>query len=567
MSALKVSDNFLSGTGVGESDAVPVGVSLYKQVASEENIDETMLVGSGIVLSGLVEAYEEKVNFNTVPGYVYLGDREFYMFGDKITQVTKGELSGIVEDGTSGIVLALRLKEFPDGVRPIYFEDIQSPGEEEEISYGASPIIVRMYPSGTLHDIGVPYDYAISSEEGINGVLGYRMRYDLDPSGTVVSGEVADFPWYMTPLSRFGKMYDPWRNDSLIPPDLYEYDFLTNSILIHPSGESFSSGQLNGEYVVEFEGKNEPFETGLDLSPLTTFPELAIVCLSPTGDNVTEEVGSLKLYTTKTRVKNERVTIVVEARSKTGNRLGDTDVDFYIERPNMTAGVTLPAILDGKPLYYGPYHAFDEITLPSADIIEDGAIIASDHRIDGKAYLRASGFLSGVPTNGEDLQEVGYRVSAKTDSMGFAHIVYTTPSGGVFSTQDIQIRAKAGDIETITGISLLSEAEDLLLGTDQYEYNTILYVSGIVPMGGLAMVPVISGCVSPSSMTACRVDDFVTTLASDLVPTMAQALSFEVIAGEPYVGFNLYESGVPLVVNYPMHINTTKLDGRSVYGR
>lgn len=559
MSILKVSDNFASGTGVGNNDAIPVGVSLYQQSSTEDEVDETMLVGSGLVLSGITEAYEERVDFYSAPGYIYLGDREFYMYSEKITQV-----SNAIESGT---VLTIPLKDFPDGPRPVYFDDIYKPGEEELITYGPAPIVVRKHPSGILSNLQVPYDQIINSRTGISGQVGYRMEYNTNRSGTVISGEVADFPWYVSPLNRFSKCYEQWRNDDIISPEFYEYDFATNAILIHPSGNVFSSGEINSEYVTEFEGANEPFMTGLDLSPLVTYPELSIICLSPDEDSKTEEVGSVRMYTAKTRVSNETVTIATEVKSKTGNRMADTTVDLYIERPDMESDIDIPSPLEGEPLYYGPHHSYDKVKLPSAGITEAGSVISTDHRIEGEAYIRAVGYLSGIPESEESIQTVGYHLQATTDDMGVSHIYYVAPSGGVTSTIDLRIRAVAGEVETDSDISLLSSDDEYDIGSEQYGYKEWRYVSGILPQDGLAFIPIISGCVSPSSVTACKADDFSVSVSSGIDPTMALAIEFRNISEHPYVGFNIYQSGIPLVVSYPMNINATKMDGRGIYGR
>ena len=558
MKTIKISDIFTSGTGVGDDDLSPAGVSLYEQGSAAEQYEELMFLGSGVVISGDVSTYEERVDFNVVPGYFYIGDREFYAYNEKVTQVSHPYPSG-----EYNIIL---LKDFPDGPRPSYLDKVLYLSDEvEDKRYGPSPITISTLSSGTLEDLDVPLDTIINSSTGIGDRLGYRMDYTTNPSGDVISGEVESYPSYFSPLERYSKCYEYWREDNVVSPSKYEYDFKTNAIILHESDE------LTDEYIVEFEGKNEPFSTELDLSTLVSYPEDSMICLSP-ADEVEEEIGSVQVYTSKKRMYNETITIATEVKSTTGNRLRNIDLDIWLKRKDMVSSSTT-AYREGEPLLYDSGHVYDTLEIDTglpqqSEVYENGLLIANDHRIDGNCWVRAAGYLvvpedyqSEIPTSGP-----GYHVTAVTDDMGFAHVHYTAPSG-VLSTIDLEIEVIAsGEIGT-ADITLLSETEEVHGFVEDYYIYGYIHTSGTVVSSGSLDVLIPADCSSPSSMILYYASNYFMSLYEGADPTGYNPSEFIYIEGSPpSVRFDSVSQTDGFVVKYLKDINSTKLDGRNSYG-
>jgi hypothetical protein len=558
MKTIKISDLFTPGTGVGDDDLSPVGVSIFEQGSAAEQYESLNFLGSGVVISGDVTTYEERVDFNVVPGYFYIGDREFYAYNEKVTQVSHPSQSG-----EYNIIL---LKDFPDGPKPSYLDRVLYMSDEvEDKRYGPSPIVVTTLSSGTLESLDVPLDTIINSSTGIGGRLGYRMDYSTNPSGDVVSGEVSDYPSYFSPLERYAKCYEYWRESSVVSPSEYEYDFKSNAIVLHTSGE------VTDEYIVEFEGKNEPFSTGLDLSTLVSYPEDSIICLSP-AEEVEEEIGSVQIYTSKKRMYNETITIAMEVKSTNGNRLRNIDLDIWLKRKDMiSAGTT--AYREGEPLLYESGHVYDSIEIDTglpqqSTVRENELLIANDHRIGNDCWVRAAGYLvvpedyqSETPVSGP-----GYHVTAVTDSMGFAHVHYTAPSG-ILSSIDLEVEVIAsGEIGT-ADITLLADTTEVHGFVEDYYLYGYVHTSGVVMSSGSLDVLIPTDCSSPSSMILYYANDYFISLYDGTDPTGYNPSEFVHTEGAPpYVRFDSVSQTDGFVVKYLKDINTTKLDGRNSYG-
>jgi len=558
MKVVKISNLFTSGTGVGDDDLAPDGVSLYERGSASTQYESLMFLGSGIVLSGDVEEYEERVDFSVVPGYFYLGDREFYAYNEKLTQVSHPVPSGEYN--------VIELQQFPDGPKPSYLDRILYLSDDvEDKRYGPSPILLSSLASGSLESLDVPLDTVISSTSGVCGGLGYRVDYSYHVSGEVISGEVDNYPGHFSPLQRFSKCYEYWREDDQVSPAEYEYDFKTNSVIIHKSGE------LTDEYIVEFEGTNEPFSSGLDLSTLVSYPENSIICLS-TSETVSGEVGSVQVYTSKKRMYNETVTVSIEVKSINENRLGNIDLDIWLKRKDMTSTGT-DLYREGEPLLYESGYVYDSLEIDTglpqqASVYENELYVSSDHRIGGGCWVRGAGYLivpgdyqSDTPMSGP-----GYHVTAVTDDVGFAHVQYIAPSG-TLSTIELELEVTAGGVVGSADITLMSELGDVKAFVEDYYLYGYTYTSGEVVSSGDIDIPVPTDCVSPSSMELYYASDYLLDMYDGNDTTAYKPASFIYTEGmAPYVRFESVSPTDAFVIKYPKNVDVTKLDGRNSYG-
>ncbi len=544
------------GSGTGKSDIFPVAVVVDEtknEYDSFEFVDDTLL------LSGVLGEYLQRVDLLTTPGYFYLGDRELYLFGEKITQ-----LSVPVQSGEQ---YTIKLFRIPDGAcndaARYYMNEYD---EYDSVNLSASPIFIRRHPSGELSSMGIPFDVPISSISGLSGELGYRTGM-LNGSGVVLSGEPDSFPWYFSPLERFAKGYEFWRSGEVVPYDGYEYDLLTNTIILDEVEEGY-------EYVVEYEGANEPTLCGIDLSPLVVYPESWVLCLSPSGELFPDEVASVNLLIASSRISGGICTVEAEVLGETGNRLSGREVEFSVGRRNLTlgnGGNIVPLTL-GTCTVLGGY---DMVYAPSGIIRHDGTTIASDHRLHLSALIPSAGYFctsGGFPENNP------YGSGTTTDRYGIASAPYLVPPS-LSRTSNVVFTATCEGVSCSREVILVSEARDVVYSIDDMYQSDWMCTTGSVWESGRVAIPLPSGAISPSSVYLSTlsgiIDDlYLARFEEDY--TKARQLGDFSGSGIVDIAFSgdtmllVYDvpnySGEPLIVSYLTDVADTYLDGRNCYG-
>jgi len=568
MSKLTFSRKFTTGAGVGQSDIAADAFHVL-EIADETSKKQSPLfvipTGSGEI------QYQSVTELYVNPGYFYIGDREFYVFGDKGTQFSRPEV-------VNGVPV-IKLYNFPDG--PVG-SDVT--GDVEPISQcrppidGASPIIIRRYPFGFLEDFRVPSGVVISSEDGFSGCIGYTL--DVNHSGAV-SGEVANWPWFQSPLSRFAKTYEYWRPTSatfsgeILSPDEYFYDFDQNQIIL-------PSGIVLGDYVIEMELMNEPFPIGIDFSPLDMIPEDLFVCISLSGDLDQETLGSVTARAGRTRARGETIPVSAELISDIGNRMEGTPITFWMERTTLQLdGVPV----SGIPEYYEPVSIsgdllYDIISLPSGVVSENGIIVANDHRIDGKVMLQSAGYLLGDTPSASVVSVSNAHGFATCSMVAPAHIPYPigvticAGSGAVTDTVPILL-CTSGDVGTYVPSGVLDVYN--LRGfnpASDVEYNSIPFADPSTwywylgaGASGNVMVLVPSGCISPTSIELYECPYWHQCLYEGVTPVASKPLGIIRYHDNWLMAiFNMSVSVFEFSVKYPQAVSPAYVDGRTIYG-
>lgn len=499
---MKFSPAFSFGTGTGEDDLRPIGVTVI-----EDNTLETVNTLQDIVSmgSGEVTSYGRVVNLDILPGFFYVGDRECYLFNEKLSQVSRVTLSG-------GIY-SIKLKAIPDGpLRAGYASAFSDEEEEIELmSRGSSPIFVHRFASGQLTSLGVPLNQLISSETGLSGIMGYTRT--SQPSGQIVSGDVANYPWYFSPITPYAKGYEYWRSSKTLPYDRYEHDVRSNSIYL--SGDVAS---LSDEYLIEYEGRNEPLLVPCDLSPMYRIPEGGIVCMTPSGVPSGEAPYRINTYLEKDILAGEVTTVGVEVVSELGNPLQGIPVRAFLRRKDfmitsgevvysgvvMLSGVMISGevvdevrhilsipVISGCNQLRDATHIYDEIVVPPGELSYGDVVTAGAARLSGNRVLIPSiGYLSEPYASGDPYNlnrtpylmgyfplQGGYTFSGLTDSDGMVRIPYVVPPvfgpGGT-----VELVLTANEINRIEEIVLSERRDDYYYGCSNNRYDTYLCISG-----------------------------------------------------------------------------------------
>lgn len=526
---------FTFGSGVGKSDLKVLGVS------QEEETEYTVesIIGSGILTSDILTEIEASSGARVVisPGYMYIGDRELYVYGRKATQISRAICcSGGVDDPYSSGVVYIPLMELPDGIAMYYVPDRDDPYGSEMDNTGAAPINVSAYSSGELSIYSPVLDSIIYHDSGVDSVEGYTQN----ASGEVISGEVSEWPAYFSPLERYSVFPCYWRSgEPILNQDEFYYDFENNSIVL------YNSGAIDKEYIIEFEGMNEPFLiTELDLSPLEYYPGNNILCISPDKDNVsfTENPYRIALHASKSILSSEKIALTAEVLSERDNRLENETVRFRIKRSDVmllrdSVYSAYTDFVEGEPYAITSSGSVsgvitDKVAFPSGMVYEGDVLISDSHRIEGYSYVRSAGYLcrSGeapIYESGLIPDTAGYEISVTTDINGMATVDYLAPRVNS-SSFDIEIEACVPNISGITGsgvistiqLTLLSDEETTRYALDRNDLWRDLYISGgveasgeITINGSTVILPI--ECTSPSSVRVVNLGDFMTSLYND----------------------------------------------------
>ena len=515
---LKFSPKFRFGTGVGKNDLV------VEKIDTDEFIGDVYvegLIGDGELFHEIESKYSYSFDISPyiVPGYFYIGDRECYAFGEKITQFAKP----VTENG----ITYLELLQYPDGMFPRYM-DSDAQKEARDNKRGAAPIIVSKFAAGTLEGINVVFDQPISSENGIDGINGYCDNGLDDVSKTeVIVGDPANWPWYFTPLERYSKCYDYWREDNVLPLSKFTYDFFNNRIILRGT---LTQDDLNSEYMIEYEGSNTSFKAPrISMSPLDRIPEDAILCMTTDTNIESEYEGIIEISVPKKQVYSELIPVTIQVKSKDGNRMPGVTCEARLLRSNIVSTV-LPVSEPFLQFYRGPgsWEMFDAITVQNGIIYEGSQLLCNSNRISGKAIVRSAGKLypqtrevydaylgsAVLPPNGSDV------LTLVTDENGIAILYYLAPrnTGGSIGVS-IRISTGIAESEEMVVLPVDDHSSPYLFDTNPINntWETVQEVTGeTVNTSVFVQIPVT--CISPSSVGICTYPEYVSSAMAGTAP-------------------------------------------------
>lgn len=511
-SGIATDPSYVSGSGVGAGDCKAKGIVVRHEY---ESISSSYILGTNAALpeeNRYAITHDARLMVN--PGYFYIRDREMYAFGRKVTvAIAPYELAE--EDA----YISISLPDAPSGY--IVGED------------GSSPIIIQVFPSGTLGSAGFSYNttYYSDSVSGSPVLPAYRQYFGFSP------------------VERFAVCHDYRYLNSHIPSDLYWYNPASNVVVISPMLEGM-------DVLIEYEGSNQAFDSGLSFSPIHRASDTALVCISPNRTPAgTPASCSLSCQCRHLDGGSQLVCATV----LTGDRdpVPGVTVNFILSRPGLS------------DIEYTPYYTnngiFYDRTETSGAVKEHGLTICDSHRIGSTGLFRGAGVLSNdtVPVLPAGLltlgSAIGMTISATTDSLGKARIWYHAPCATA-GDNIVTIQANIGDIGSALTFFISGKSKTrrwALTSAETYRYRVL----DVIQIGNEALIRVPDDALSPTSIEVADVVDYLDSVFDpSTFGYMNMVNLIRIIDNTIYAGYLTGSKPSKLIVKYPVDCGATFLD-------
>lgn len=570
MRNLVTKSSWTTGAGVSEKDLYPSKVEL---VDNQYLFESTAYIGGDALQSGDTQfTYIQETDVRVNPGFFYIKDREFYAYNEKITQFSRQQHNNNLSYVT--------LLELPNGTGTINYGEFLAGNysNRTEDIFGTPPIIVRYFPSGTLESIGVVFDEAISSRNGIDKQMGYRM----DLSGDIVSGDTDTFPDYFSPMSRFTKCPEYWVESNVLKYDEYSYDYLNNRIIME-------SGEPGTEYMIEYENLNIPFRSGIELNPLKTAPGDYVLVITPDDTEQNTVPGNVLIDLSNDITAGDQVNIRVRITDTNNLEISGEPVELSIFADDLTlSGDSYVGVIDGNmrtPYYFNLSGAmYDYIPAAPGDTISMAGIsqlLTAQIVEDGtKFYIPSYGNLfpydySPVEWRAYNLSGCPYSpyLSGATDDFGYFRAIYVPPAK-ILGDMNIKLRVKvAGLSDGIKEIRLSSNRGNKLLQmykpsfTEYLGYNTVAYDYGTTSV--ILKSP--EDILFPTDMSIYDATEYMLVIKGGAAPSKSNLVGMHISGDNMYIRLNELGSGgydparTNAIYRYKKRDEVNISDGRSVY--
>lgn len=338
------------------------------------NIDALCFRGTFNEQGALVQDNRTIIDFEVEPGFFYVGDKEYNLFSQKVTDVIKVDADG-----------NLQLKDHPNGYSHIGlygpFVDSDFGGLYHEELIEKQKVLYSKY----LNETSPLYRYSES---------GYSICYDT-------SGY---YPGPIPPEIPIGQCFTYWepvRKCNPLDPSTYSYDLLGNSIklLQHPV-KRLTADEILLEYsddevfyIAEYERSSLKTLTGSNFNPMAHITNEGFLVINPDLD--TKIPDRIQIVDPTNRSGSQQTTIVFEAFNFENNLIKNLAVDVTIKRTFIDQ-VSRPVdyIIKDFNEYYTEYEILNPINEERV-ILENGSLVFILPANATQMVLKTEGLISG----------------------------------------------------------------------------------------------------------------------------------------------------------------------------
>jgi len=382
------------------------------------------------------------LDFELNPGHYYIGDKEYYLFSEKVTDLVYTTNKDIP------------LKGFPNGYAPI---NLWGPFNEDQFC-------------GTFKDELLVQNKTMTS-------LYLNESSDYYESG--FSLETLCYPLKYNPYRPISELYSYWNKPSssdesglwesgIWPLPFHPLDFDYN--LWDNKLELNTNSVTPGFYIVEYENTTLKTLTGSSFNPVTALVEEGLLVLSSEKeDNV---IDYIKILQTNNQIAFNKFTIIFEAYNFVKNKIINKYVDVSLKRNFYDGnGELLETQID---LYNGFYNKFiiNSISSSEREIVENNLVVGTIPAFQNYFVVKNEGLISN---------EIN-------DNYGFSTKVFINENGlGIIYFQIPSIEAKETEVEiniledesvirklNINNLNTIKKKSKLLTAGQKYNYISLL---------------------------------------------------------------------------------------------
>src|SRR6185436_16272723 len=253
-------DDMIQGSG----DSPDILTEGLIHIKTPENLNVDPLCFRGIFddKGNLVQDNRTIIDFEVAPGFFYIGDKEYFLFSQKVTDVVR-----LGEDQK------LKLKEYPNGYSHI---GLYGPFSEEDFGgFYRDTLITDEQPifSKYLNETSPLYRYSES---------GYNLCYDT--SGFYPLGIPPEIP-----LGQCFTYWEPARQTNPLDPTTYSHDIMRNEIelLVAPIKKLSDTEHIPATdptaqfYIAEYERTVLRTLTGSNFNPMSRITNEGFLVINP----------------------------------------------------------------------------------------------------------------------------------------------------------------------------------------------------------------------------------------------------------------------------------------------
>lgn len=388
--------------GSGDKPDLYSGNLIHIKEPENLNIDPTCFRGVVGLDGDVTQDNRTIIDFEVNPGFFYIGDKEYYLHSQKVTEVVEVDLT----ESDPKIIL----KDYPNGhshiglFGPFDLEDFGGVYLDELITNK------KVMYSKYLNEAGPLYRFA---ETGYDICFDSSGMYPLS-----VPPEI--------PISQCFTYWEPLRISNPLDPSTYIYDIFHNQLRLTtlPVKPLYSFETPIPEFVdkkyfiVEYERSALKALTGDNFNPMSRITRPGFLVLNPDLDPKIPD--RVRIVDQSNRTAGGMTTVVFEIYNFRNNLIKNLTIDAWITR-SFTDNLNLPVdVVVGE---YNEYYTQYNLLNPSPSerfLFENGFLLNSIAANQDKVILKTEGLISGSSNGPFDYST---RCTVNKDGIGILYFM------------------------------------------------------------------------------------------------------------------------------------------------
>lgn len=382
------------------------------------------------------------LDFELNPGHYYIGDKEYYLFSEKVTDVIYTTSKDIP------------LKGFPNGYAPI---NLWGPFTEDVFCGTFKDELLVQNKTMTSLYLNESSDYY---ESGFSlATLCYPLKYN--------------------PYRPISELYSYWNKPTVgdesglwesgiwpMPynPLDYDYDLWDNKLQLN------TNEITPGFYIAEYENTTLKTLTGSSFNPVTSLVEEGLLVLSSEKED--NKIDYIKILQTNNQVAFNKFTIIFEAYNFVKNKIINKYVDVSLKRNFYDGnGELLETQIDLYNEYYNKF-IINSISSSEREIVENDIVIGTIPAFQNYFVVKNEGSISN---NLIDNYEFSTKVFINENGLG---IIYFQIPSIAAKEVEVELNLLENDVVlktlSINNLNTIKKKSKVLTAGQKYNYISLL---------------------------------------------------------------------------------------------